>query len=155
MLVGLVGAVLPLLPGAPLIWLGAFLWAWADGFTRVGWLPLLVMACLAMLCWASDILMTTITMRLAGGGWSGVGGAIVGGLLGALVGLVLGIIGTVPATILGAVAGILTVEYRSKHNWRLAARAAAGYIAGYLISSVLQLGLVLLMIAVFLYSAFR
>ena len=32
---GLVGAVVPVLPGPMLIWLGAFIFAWADGFARL------------------------------------------------------------------------------------------------------------------------
>ena len=46
MAIGLVGTVLPLIPGTILIWLSALLWAWADGFERVGWPTLLVLALL-------------------------------------------------------------------------------------------------------------
>ena len=34
---GLIGAVLPVLPGPILIWLGVLVWAWADGFATVNW----------------------------------------------------------------------------------------------------------------------
>ena len=40
--VGIIGTVLPALPGVPLVFAGLFLAAWADGFDKVGWAPLLV-----------------------------------------------------------------------------------------------------------------
>jgi uncharacterized protein YqgC (DUF456 family) len=33
---GVIGVVLPIIPGPALIWLSALLWAWADGFQAVG-----------------------------------------------------------------------------------------------------------------------
>ena len=46
--VGLAGSVIPVLPGPFLIWLGAFIWAWADGFLRLGWGTLTVLGVLAV-----------------------------------------------------------------------------------------------------------
>ena len=38
MFLGIVGALVPVLPGPLLIWLGVFVWAWADGIRfRIGW----------------------------------------------------------------------------------------------------------------------
>src|ERR671912_591405 len=46
LVVGLAGLLLPLLPGMPLVFLGAVAIAAADGFTRVGYLSLAVIAVL-------------------------------------------------------------------------------------------------------------
>ena len=43
LMLGLIGTVAPIIPGPALVWLSALLWAWADGFERVGW-PYPVMA---------------------------------------------------------------------------------------------------------------
>ena len=40
---GLVGTVLPALPGVTLVFAGLFVAAWADDFTRVGWVTLVVL----------------------------------------------------------------------------------------------------------------
>ncbi len=42
-LVGIAGTVLPALPGVPLVFAGLLLAAWADGFDKVGALPLVVL----------------------------------------------------------------------------------------------------------------
>ncbi len=55
LLVGLAGSVIPVLPGPLFIWLGALLWAWGDGFERVGWPTLVVLGLLALLSWATDL----------------------------------------------------------------------------------------------------
>ena len=60
MLLGIIGAILPLVPGPLLIWLGTLVWAWVDGFQRIGWPTLLVLGLLTVLAWASDTVMTTV-----------------------------------------------------------------------------------------------
>lgn len=37
MFLGLLGSVVPIVPGPFLIWLAAVAWAWKDGFQAVGW----------------------------------------------------------------------------------------------------------------------
>ena len=64
--IGLAGSVIPVLPGPMLIWVGAFVWAWADGFTRIGWGTLIVLGLLALIAWGSDIFLTTVMSRRAG-----------------------------------------------------------------------------------------
>ncbi len=153
MFVGLIGAILPLLPGAPLIWVGALLWGWADGFRAFGWPTLLVLACLATLSWVSDLIVTSLTARRAGAGWTGVMAAILGGLAGALiVGTLIPVAGAIPGTLLGASAAMLLVEYRARRDWALAWKAAAAYIIGYILSSFFQIGICLVMIAIFLWQ---
>jgi len=152
---GLIGSLLPIFPGPLLIWLGALLWAWADGFQAVGWPTLVVLAVLMVLAWTSDLALTTFGTRRAGASWKAVAGAIVGGIAGAiLLSGVLPVIGTVVGTLLGAVLGILVVEYYDKRNWGQAFQASTGYILGSLVARTLELFLSLLMIAIFIWQAF-
>lgn len=155
MILGLAGSILPILPGPLLIWLGAILWGWVDGFQRLGWPTLIILGVLMVLAWTSDLFMSTFGTRRAGASWKAVAGAIVGGIVGAvLLTGVLPIIGTILGTILGAVIGILVIEYYDKGNWRQALRASRGYIFGSLAARVLELFLSLLMIAIFAWKAF-
>ncbi|MFN7136357.1 MAG: hypothetical protein ACK4MU_02380, partial [Thermomonas sp.] len=48
-LAGLAGTLLPVLPGAPLVFAGLLLAAWADGFQHVGPWPLLALGGLALI----------------------------------------------------------------------------------------------------------
>ena len=42
-IVGVAGAVLPGLPGVPLVYAGLLVAAWADDFQRVGWVVLVLL----------------------------------------------------------------------------------------------------------------
>ncbi len=152
---GLIGSVLPLLPGPLLIFLGALLWAAVDGFQTVGWPTLLFLFILTLLAWGSDIVITTALTRRTGASWKAVLGAITGGVLGGIfLGGWIPIIGTVIATIGGAVAGILVMEYLDKRDWKRAYQAGKSYIAGFLVSSIFEASLAMLMILVFVWQAF-
>lgn len=152
--IGLIGAVVPLIPGPPLIWAGAMVWAWADGFARVGWVTLVVLAVLAIIAMASDLIATTVTGRRAGMGWRTIGAAILGGLVGGSLFSVLPVLGTVLGAIAGALLGVMLVEHAQKHDWGLAWQAAKAYAVGFLIGRIAELALCLLMIGIFVVSVF-
>lgn len=155
MFFGLIGSVVPIVPGPLLIWLGALLWAWADGFQALGWPTLVVLGVIMVLAWSSDLLLTALFSRQLGVSWKAIAGAIVGGLAGGLLfGSFVPIIGTLLATISGGIVGILFVEYYDKRNWQQAIQAGKGYIIGFLASSALEGFLALLMILIFAWQAF-
>jgi uncharacterized protein YqgC (DUF456 family) len=155
MILGLIGAVLPIIPGPLFIWLGALLWGWADGFQAVGWPTLIVLGVLMVLAWSSDLILTTVGTRRTGASWKTVVGAIVFGIAGGILlsGLLL-VIGTIVGSILGAVLGILVVEYYDKRNWRQALQASKAYVFGSLAARVVELLLSLLMVGIFVWQAF-
>jgi uncharacterized protein YqgC (DUF456 family) len=101
MLVGLVGTVVPLIPGAILILLGAVVNHFAIG--SVGWGTLLVLTLLAVAAQALDIV-----SGAAGARWFGATrwGAV-GGILGAVAGLFFGLPGLFIGPLLGAIVGEL------------------------------------------------
>lgn len=152
---GLIGTVVPLIPGPPLIWGGALLWAWADGFARVGWVTLLLMAILAIPAMMSDLIATTVTGRKAGMGWRTMAGAVIGGILGGIVFSVIPILGTLIGAILGALVGVVLIEYATTRDGRHAWQAAKIYALGFLVGRLFELVLCIVMLAVFLWGVFR
>ncbi|MCB0073005.1 MAG: DUF456 domain-containing protein [Caldilineaceae bacterium] len=151
---GFIGTVLPIVPGPIIIWLGAFVWAWGDGFQRIGWPTLAVLGLLAVLAWGMDFFLTAVVSRRAGASWRAIGGAIVGGLLGGM--LLSGtppILGSIIGALLGAVAGMWFIEYRRKRDRRAAWVAVRAYIGSMAASFVLELGLALVMVAIFIWQA--
>ncbi|MCX7852963.1 MAG: DUF456 domain-containing protein [Caldilineales bacterium] len=147
MAIGLVGTFAPLVPGAGLIWLGALLWAWADGFQRVGWPTLLVLFLFVLLSLAVDALLTAFGARRGGASWQG----LLLGALGAVVGFfVFQFIGAV----VGGLAALLLWEAR-RHggDWGRATRAGVGAVLGYLVSAAVRFLLGLFMEAIFLWQA--
>jgi uncharacterized protein YqgC (DUF456 family) len=150
---GLVGSILPLLPGLPLIWVGAFLWAWSDGFQQVGWPTLIVLAALMIAGVVLDWVLTPVISRRAGVSWRAIGGAILGGLLGGVFLSVLPIIGTLFGALIGAILGMWFVEYQIRGDERAATAAVRAYLSGVAVTAVLNLLLALIMIAIFLWQA--
>ena len=136
-ILGLIGAVVPLLPGPIIIWLGALLWAWGDGFVRVGWPTLTLLLLLALLAWASDFLLTMMIGRKSGASWRAIGGAIVGGIVGGLLlsGIV-PIIGSLVGAILGALTGAFVVEYSATRSNEAALRAMKAYLGSMLLAGL-------------------
>jgi len=155
MFLGLIGSVLPLVPGPLLIWLGALVWAWENGFEAVGWPTLLVLGILTVLAWGSDLFLTVTLGRRSGVSWKAVASAIVGGLAGGILfGGWIPVLGTVVATVAGGIAGILLAEYVDKRDWSRAVQAARSYILAFFASTLAETLLALLMLALFIWQAF-
>jgi uncharacterized protein YqgC (DUF456 family) len=151
---GLVGAVVPVLPGPVFIWIGAFIWAWGDNFTRIGWPTLILLGVLTIIAWGSDLALTALSSRRSGTGWRSIIVAILGGLAGAAILSIIPVIGTVLGALLGAVTALWYMEYQQKGDREAATRAVRAYIGGYLLAMVVELGIALLMIAIFASQAF-
>jgi uncharacterized protein len=149
MLVGLLGSVVPGLPGVTLIFLSALLYAILTDFQTVGATILVILFVFAALAFLVDFFATSYGARRFGASnWGTVGGAI-GGILGALAGLLFAGIGSLFGLIAGTIAGVFVGEYlrRERHgaaeeqedaDWRRASRAAGGVIVGYLASAIVQ-----------------
>ena len=161
MVVGLLGSVLPGLPGVPLIFLSALVYAILSDFRTVGVAVLVVLFVFAAIALVADFVATSYGARRFGASnWGTVGGAV-GGIVGALIGLLFLGIGSLFGLILGTIAGVFIGEYLKRElpgpegqdpaeaNWRRASRAAGGVFVGYLASAVVQGVLGLASVAIF------
>ena len=161
MFVGLVGSVLPALPGVALIFISALVYAFSTGFEVVGGWVVALLGLFAALALVADFVGTSYGARRFGASSWGTAGGAIGGIVGALVGLLFLGIGSLFGLILGSVAGVFLGEYlrRRRHgtpsqgpdaarsggdDWRRTGRAAGGVFVGYLIGAAAQgvLGLV-------------
>lgn len=145
MSVGLIGTVVPVIPGTILIFLAALVYALVEGFQAVGWPTLLVLGLLALVATTADLWVSSIGAKLGGAsGWS-----VLVGLLGGLAGFV---VFSLPGAILGAVLGVLLVELIRLGDLRQALKAGSGWAIGWALATVLQLGLGLVMVAIFVWQ---
>lgn len=145
-LVGLVGTVLPVLPGALLVFAGLISAAWADGFERVGWPSIALMGVLAVLSYGVDFAAGALGAKKLGGSTWGVVGAV----FGTFVGLFFGLAGLILGPFLGAVAG----EYANRRQLDQAGRAGAGAWLGMVVGTAAKLAFVAAMIGVFVLGYF-
>lgn len=100
---GLVGVVLPGVPGTPLVFLGLLLAAWIDGFAKIGGLTVALLGALAALAWLVDFVAASLGAKRAGASTL----AVVGAALGTVVGLFFGLVGLLVGPLVGAVGGDL------------------------------------------------
>jgi uncharacterized protein YqgC (DUF456 family) len=145
--VGLVGSVMPALPGVVLILAGAVVHAVATGFDPIGPGRLAILALLMAVAYALDYAAGALGVkRFGGSGW-----AVTGAVVGALVGLFFGL----PGLLLGPLVGSLAAEYAYTRQLSTSARAAFGTVVGLLVGAVAKIGLALAMIALFLFWVWR
>lgn len=151
---GLIGIVVPLLPGLPLLWLGALVWAWGDDFQQVGWPTLIVLALLVGVGTVVDLFFASVVSRRAGVSWRAIGGALLGGLLGGIFLTWIPILGTLAGALIGAVVGMWVVEYRIRGDGDAATNAVWSYLTGVAFASLINFFLALLMLALFFWQAY-
>lgn len=126
---GIVGSVVPGLPGPPLGWVG-LLFVFIAG--KVGGNVLLIWLAVTVAVTALDYIIPAQVTRLAGGHKA----ASTGALIGLFAGMFLTPVGMVMGTLLGAFLGELLVT--DKGLWS-AFKAGAGAFVGVLLSTVLKL----------------
>jgi len=142
---GVVGLVAPVLPGVAFIYLGIVLVAWADDFTRIGPLMLVVLLGVTVVAMITDYLAALFGARKAGASGWGVFGAGVGAIAGLFLGL--------PGVILGPAIGALAFEYVRNPDAKKAVRAGLGGLAGFILGVVAKafFGFLLIGLAILAY----
>jgi len=141
-IVGLVGTVLPALPGTFLILAGIVLYAWAEDFRHVGPWTLGIVTLLAVIAWATDFFAALLGARRVGASKL----AVLGAAIGTFVGIFTGFVGLIFMPLLGAMIG----EWIAERDTLRAGRVGIATWLGMLIGTVVKLVLSFLMIGVFL-----
>ncbi len=144
--IGMVGIVLPAVPGTILIFAGLVLAAWADGFTRVGVGTLVVLGVLAAASYAIDFGAAALGVRRLGASRRAMAGAALGTLFGFVFGL--------PGLIAGPFVGALLGELSATRNLARAGRTGVAAWIGFAIGIVVKVGVAFAMIGIFLAALF-
>jgi len=138
---GLVGTVLPAIPGVPLVFAGMLLASWADGFQHAGLWTLITLGVLTVIAVAVDFLAGLAGAKRVG--------ASKLALFGAAVGTIVGIFFGIPGLLLGPFAGALLGELFAGGTLRRAGEVGVGAWIGFLVGSVLKLGVCFAMLGIF------
>jgi uncharacterized protein YqgC (DUF456 family) len=138
---GVLGTVLPVLPGALLVFGGLFLAAWAQDFTRVGLWGLVVIFVLLVLAFAVDLLASLLGAQRLGASPKALIGAGIGGFVGVFFGL--------PGILLGPFVGAVVGELIARGGFAQAAKVGIGTWLGLLLAAVAKLVIAFLMIGTF------
>lgn len=143
---GLSGMLLPVVPGAPLLFLGLLFGAWAENFTYVGVWTLLVLAVMAGLTYVVEFVASILGVKKFGGSNRAMFGAAIGGV----VGLFLGVPGILLGPFVGAVIGELSLQCSLDE----ASRAGIGTVVGLAVGLAGKLAIGIAMIGLFLVKRF-
>jgi uncharacterized protein len=139
MLVGVVGAVVPALPGSSLILISIIIWGIVSSSFAAIKTPLIVTVIVLILSIGVDLLASYLGAKQAGASkW---------GQIGAIVGLVVGFLGLLPALpfggpllgiLLGPLLGAIIGEYLYQRDLGIAFKAGIGIVVGSLIGNLIQ-----------------
>ena len=146
MAIGIIGSVLPMLPGVPLVFAGMLLAAWHGGFAQVSMLTMVIIGVIAVLAWAVDFFASIATAKKVG--------ASKNALIGAGIGAVLGIFAGLPGLILGPAIGAVIGELTTHSNKTKATVVGVAAGLGFVLAMVIKLLLILVMLAIFGYAYF-
>jgi uncharacterized protein YqgC (DUF456 family) len=155
MLVGLLGILLPAIPGVALIWLATLIYAIAERFATIDPITFAILTVLGAIGATADLWMSQTGARVGG---ASIRSMLIGlgtGLIGALIGALFLGIGAVPGALVGTLAGIFLAEYYRREDWREALKVAGAWLIGCTLSSVVQLFLGILMMAIFTWQVLR
>ena len=140
--IGLSGLLLPIIPGAPILFLGLFFGAWAENFRYIGVWTLVILAGMAALTYVVEIAASALGVKKFGGSRQ----AMVGAALGGVVGLFLGI----PGILLGPFVGAVIGELSQQRSLDQASRAGFGTVVGLAIGVAGKLAIGIAMVGLFL-----
>jgi len=147
MILGLLGSILPFMPGVPISWAGLLLLHLAPSIPIDYWF-LGVTFGVAGLIYGLNLIIPALGTKYAGGSKLG--------MIGATFGLVVGIVFPVPfGIIIGPFVGAFIGEIANKSNSRSALKAAFGSFIGFLASSFMEFVTALGFLFLFIYKVWE
>ena len=139
-LIGLAGAMLPVLPGIPLIFGGIWLIARVDHYSHLGVWWLAGIALVGAVGLTMDLLAAALGAKRVGASPRAVGGA----LLGTLIGLFFGLPGLLLGPFIGAVVGELSTGTSMQRGAQVGVSTWVGLLVGTIVKLVSSLTMVAL-----------
>jgi uncharacterized protein YqgC (DUF456 family) len=139
--IGMIGIVLPALPGHVLIFAGLLLAAWADHFQRVGAAMLIIIGLIGAASYLVDFVAAALGAKHLGASKR----AMVGAGLGTVLGLFIGLPGIIIGPFVGAVLGELTLH----RDWKRVGKAGIAAWIGFAIGTAVKVGIAFLMLGLF------
>jgi hypothetical protein len=147
MCVGLIGSVVPVIPGLPLILIVAVGHRLYFGAASIGDLGLMLLTVLTAAALFMDYIATMIGARKLGATWWGLGGALVGGVIGLFFAL--------PGVILGPFLGAMLAELLTGREFDAAVKAGVGAVVGLVAGAIAKLACSAAMMGVFTFDVIR
>jgi hypothetical protein len=134
MLIGMFGLIVPLYPGAVIMWITALVYGLVSGFDVLGGVIFAFITLMMIASVVADNVLTTAGARWGGASWKAVIFAIVAGIAGTIFMPPFG-------GLIAAPVAILVFEYTRLRNWKKTFNALKGLALGYGAAYFVRLGL--------------
>lgn len=148
LLPGIIGAVIPIIPSLPWMFIVALVFGIIDKFEHLRWFELLILGLLALI----SIILDNISGLIGAKGTGASKWGIIGGFIGGLIGLFF-----FPpfGAIIGMILGVVILEIVYHKNNKKAVRSASGVILGNLANIIINLVLCFIFIGLFVLFALK
>lgn len=144
MLLGIIGSMLPILPGPLTSWIGLLIFHLTDA-VPVNWTFLGITLAIAILVWLLDYIIPALGTKKFGGSKAGMVGTTIG-LLVAIFFPIFGVFGIIVWPFIGAYVG----ELLNKSNSDRALKAAFGSFLGFLTSTFIKFVVAVIYLGLFI-----
>ncbi|GAA4280679.1 DUF456 domain-containing protein [Gaetbulibacter aestuarii] len=142
LILGLIGSLLPILPGPPLSWVGLLI-LYATNAIPMNWTLIIITFIIAMAIFVLDYIIPAMGSKRFGGTRAG--------MIGTSIGLVVGLLAPIPGgIIIGPFAGAFIGEMMNAPNSRIAFKSAVGSFVGFLASTFIKLVVAVIYFGMFL-----
>lgn len=138
--IGLLGTLVPLVPGLPLIWAAALIYGLIVGFGTAAWIAMTVITFLMI---GGIMAKVVLPQRRASAGGTPRSTLIVGAIVGLIGFFAVPVVG-LP---LGAVVGVFLAERRRTDDWSRALRSTKAVVVGFGLGALVEMGAGIAMIA--------
>ncbi len=149
MIFGIIGSIVPIMPGAVVTGAAGFAYAWATDFQIIS-LPLaLFFVALAAFGTTADAWMPLLGAKQTGASFKTILFGIAGSIIGFFLGSFLPIFGNLLGSIVGYIVGLVLGEYQRLGDWNKAIHAGIGGLVGWGLATVVQFLCALLILILF------
>lgn len=140
MIIGMIGILVPILPGILLIWLAVLAYAIVEGFQAIDAFTFTFITLIALITGTADLWLSLLGSKKGGASWQAMLAGLFGGIIGFfLLGSLLPVIGNLVGGILGYSLGVLVGQYLKLREWKIALKAAIGGLVGWGIATLVQI----------------
>jgi len=143
-LIGVVGIIVPILPGMLLVWLTVLGYAWVTDFQIITPWMLVFLTIVAFATGTASIWLPYLGAKRLGAAKRSVFLGFIGGVIGTFIMPLIG-------TVIGYAIGVIVGELLKHRDLRLAIKTSIGGVAGWGISTIVELAGALTILLVFLF----
>ena len=155
LIIGLLGVVLPGVPGVGLMWVVILLYAIAERFATIDLISFAMLTILGVAGATADLWLSYLGAKVAGASLRSTLYGMVGAFLGGAIGFLFAGVGAIPGVLVGSMLGVWVSEYLERKDWKAALQATIGLVLGFTVSTVVQGILGLIMLGLFCWQVLR